>query len=453
MTGLIIIAVAVACVWGMVIYLRGGLLGGCLLVLLAATCFSWDFYVLRLGPAPLTADRVLWIVLLGQYFVWRRRGWAEPKRLGKPELLLLALVGVLTLSTFTHDWQTDGYEPVAGLILRYLMPLGLYWVARNMRLDQRHALWLFGCLGVFGAYLAVVTIAENFEVWWLVWPKYIYTSTSNTKLEFIGRGRGPLLNPIVNGFQIAVCLAAGLMFWPRVKRSARLGLAAYAGLLAFAIACTLTRSAWIGGALALAVVTALTLPGYWRVPLLGGGLIASIVLVAVFWQQLVAFKRDRDLTAQETASSVSLRPILAVVAWNMFQDKPLLGHGFSQYKDVHKNYLADRSTSLILEKGRGYEPHNLLLSILTETGLVGLTLYLALMALWFRDAWRLWQRRDGPLWARQIGLLWLALMAALLPNAMFHDMSLVPMSHLLLFFVSGLVASLQLPSAAAPPQG
>jgi hypothetical protein len=70
----IIAASAVALlVWGAVVFLRGGLLAGCLTVLLAATVFGDYFFNVPTGVMPLTIDRVLWAVLLVQYVVWRRR--------------------------------------------------------------------------------------------------------------------------------------------------------------------------------------------------------------------------------------------------------------------------------------------------------------------------------------------------------------------------------------------
>ena len=122
-------------------------------------------------------------------------------------------------------------------------------------------------------------------------------------------------------------------------------------------------------------------------------------------ERILAFKRDDALSARETAESVKLRPILARIAWNMYCDRPMLGCGYGQYAREHVNYLADRSTDLPLERARGYIPHNVVFSLLTETGLVGLGLFAAMLFYWACDAWRLWSDVTGPLWARQQGLL------------------------------------------------
>jgi hypothetical protein len=71
-----------------------------------------------------------------------------------------------------------------------------------------------------------------------------------------------------------------------------------------------------------------------------------------------------------------------------------------------------------------------------------------LLIVWGRGAWRLWRTPNAPLWARQQGLLFLAFLGGYLPNAMFHDLSIIPMVNMLLFFLAGVTESLR-PSASA----
>jgi O-antigen ligase len=163
----------------------------------------------------------------------------------------------------------------------------------------------------------------------------------------------------------------------------------------------------------------------------------------------MAFKRDEGLSAQEAAESVNLRPILAVVAWNMFLDRPLLGCGFGHYRDEFVAYLDDRTTELPLEKARPYVQHNVFLAQLAEIGVAGAGLFVALLAAWLIDAWRLWRSPSAPLWARQQGLLFLATIGSYLPNAMFHDLSIIPMVNMALFFLAGLTSGLSREAQAA----
>jgi O-antigen ligase len=451
MESLFVVAGIVAVVWGAVVFLRGGLMGGCLAVLLAGACFGVKFFKIEIGPLPLTADRVLLVLLVGQYVLWRRWGLANPKPFGKPEILLLAFLGFLTASTFTSDWTADNYQPVSRLILAYLMPAALYWIARQSKVSERSVLAVFGCFAIFGIYLALTSLAEYFQEWSLVFPRYIATSAEGaTDAEFVGRARGPFLNPIANGILLATCLGGLLMWWPRLRRPGQLILSATTVLFLGAIYFSLTRSVWMGGILVLALAVGLALPWSWRLPLLGGGLAAAVLLAATNWESLVAFKRDRDLGAEKTAESVELRPILAMVTWHMFLDRPLFGCGYAQYGTESNNYVSDRSTDLPLEKARGYIPHNVAFSLLAETGLVGFGLFAAMLFYWTRDAWRLWNHAALPLWARQQGLLFLIAIAVYLINGMFHEVSVMSMTNMTLFFLAGVTAGLR-PLTTADP--
>jgi O-antigen ligase len=299
---------------------------------------------------------------------------------------------------------------------------------------------MFTCLGVFGLYLALTAVAEANQWWALVYPRYIGSTEHG---EFLGRARGPLLNPSGLGMLLCLCLAGALMWWPRLHRAGRALLVVASLTVGLGIYYTLTRSVWLGTGLGLLVLVGLTIPRSWRVPVLGGLVLIAAVVGATQWDRILAFKRDRDLSARQTLESVKLRPVLAVVAWNMFLDRPLLGCGFGQYRDQSAFYLADRSSGLRLEEARPYAQHNVFLSLLVETGLVGMGLFGVLLALWIRDAWRLWRSPTAPRWVRQVALLLLVFLANYLANGMVHDVSLIFVIHMFLFFTAGITAGLR----------
>jgi O-antigen ligase len=426
---------AVALVWGAVLLRAGGLLAGCLVVLLAGICFGHPFFNVSVGPLPVTGDRILLGVLFGLTLVYRRWGWTDPKPCTKADWSLMGLFLVLVVSTLSHDWHINKSQPLANLLFLYLLPLVLYWIARQVQVTER-AIWaMFLTMAVFGVYLAVTAVAETHQVWALVYPRYI---ASPDFLEFFGRGRGPLLNPAGSGILQGLCLLAALMLWRRLNRRGQLLLLAVTPLFAWGIYSTFTRSAWMGAALGILVVVGLTLPRAWRTAVIGSVVLVSLPVIAMNWESLLSFKRDKSLSAAEAAESARLRPILATVAWHMFQDRPLLGCGFGQYLIECRPYLSDRSTDLPLEKVRPYVQHNVLLALLAETGLVGMSLFSAAMFYWLREAWRLWQAENVPASFRELGLLFMAFVGVWFPNAMFQDVSIIPMINMLLLFLAGL---------------
>ncbi|HEX4144077.1 MAG TPA: O-antigen ligase family protein [Pirellulales bacterium] len=427
-------------VWGAVLLRRGGLLGGALVVLLAGVCFSHPFFNLPLGPLPLTIDRVLLVGLVTATIICRRFGWTRPKPMTPADWALAAFVGVLIASTLTHDWQANKMQPVAQVLFFFLMPVAMYWVVRQMPISDRALEWMYVALGMFGIYLALTSLAEVRQMWAFVFPRYI---GSTEYVEFYGRGRGPLLNPAGSGIVQGLCLLGMLMRWPRASRLGQLFIVALFPLYAWGIYSTFTRSAWLGLALGLMVVLAFSLSRVWRTAVIGTLVLATLPLVALNWERLMSFKRDKELSAAEAAESAKLRPILAVIAWHMFLDRPLLGSGYGQYQTESLAYLSDRSIDLPLEKARPYVQHNVFLALAVDTGLVGMGLFVAMLLLWMRMAWRLWCTHEAPPAARQFGLMFLAFVGVWFPNAMFQDVLMIPMANMLLVFLAGLVVNLE----------
>ncbi len=393
---------------------------------------------------PLTSDRVLWALLMVQLVVWWRLGLTASHRIGRAEVVLLAFIASLAASVALHDWTVDHNQPLSQFVFYYLMPLGIYWVGWQARISERGLKIMFALFGLFGVYLALMAIAERFQLTALVFPHYIISSRYE---EFFGRARGPLLNPMANGMLLGICLGAGLMAWPRALRWGQLVLIAFAGLLCCGIACTMMRSDWIGGALGLGLILFLTMPRLYRPWFLAAAVLGSALLVTGEWTNFLEFKRDKYVSAEDTASSVKLRPILVAIAWDMFRDRPLFGCGFGHYPDEHIKYLSDRDTDLPKEKARGYIQHNVWLALLTETGLIGVSLFTLLIILWLQCAWRLWRSDRAPLWMRQQGLLFFVAAANYFVNAMFHDMSIIPMVNMFLFFLAGVTVNVQTQAA------
>ena len=150
----------------------------------------------------------------------------------------------------------------------------------------------------------------------------------------------------------------------------------YALLFLAAIYATLTRSVWMSGMLTLALVVGLAIPWNWRLPILGVGLLLAGAVFPRNGSDWWTFKRDRNLSAEKTAESVELRPCWPKSPGICFSIIRFSAADTRNTRREHVNYLSDRSSELVLEKGRGYIPHNVVFSLLTETGLIGLGMFL-----------------------------------------------------------------------------
>ena len=433
---------AAAVIWLTLLVRLVGVYGGCLVLVVVASCFGYDFYHVKVGPLPLSADRVMVGLLVGLFVVQRAMRIIPAKPLDKSDLLFGAYLAALTINTLLHEWWWRDSLPLAHLMFLYCCPAPVYWLMRQSAVNEQRIGILFGVLALFGVYLGLTAVAEVSQVYAVVFPRYIVDAPFT---EWMGRARGPFLNPTTNGMYLSASLFAWAMFWPRARGLGRIAVLAGMAIVLLGISCTLTRSCWLGAAVGLVLIGLAAVPRTIKIPaVLLGGLVA-LLLLTVGGDNWQSFKRDKNVSQFHMEQSAKLRPILAAVAWRIFLDYPVFGCGYGQYKRVDVDYLRDPTSELPLEEARKYVQHNLFLAILVETGLLGLALYLATLSCWVWRGWQLWQNQHAPLRERQVGLLLLAVMAQWVLNGMFHDVALATNANLLLFLIAGTALGVPVP--------
>lgn len=407
-------------------------------VILIGSVFGREFASVNLGPLPLTLDRILWGGMLIQFvaLVFLRR--IQPLPINTTDLLVIGLMITLTLSTITHDFKYRDNLPLTRLLFFNVMPFGIYFVARHSPIGERQLRWLlFGCSG-FAVYLSATAIAE-----WRDWPQVVFPAyiMDSSFVEFLGRARGPFLNPVVCGIFQIIGVVANLVIWRHVGVRGRILIGLFLPLFLVGVFATFTRSIWLSLAAGVAMTLWLTANWKQRGALLIAGAIAAAVFITVFADDIASFKRDKNVSESDMAESVQLRPLLAEVALNMFIDKPIFGHGFGQYTKAKRLYH-QQVTDQPLKKVIPYMQHNVVLSYLTETGLVGTGLLLGIMAVFAMNALRLFHKSARNSCQRGIALLGLNTLLAYFVNGMFHDVSIMPIIGSLFYFMLGLTSHL-----------
>ncbi len=411
MLAIYIILVLAAIVWGAVYVRDGALWFGGLLFLVVGFCFGRSFTHFTLGSVPMTLDRLVMGGLLLAYVLQRFLRRCDPKPPTWADLAMFAFAGLLVVSTFTHEWlvvDAHNTSPVWRLVAGFLMPIGLFWIARQSLLDNRGLGVIYGFLTLFGMYIAFTAIAEGTQQWWLVYPQYI--ADPKVGIHF-GRARGAALQSQSLGLYLDVLLLCAWAWRPYLGRLGRSLLVLLVPAFLAAIVLTYTRCVWIGLVLGGMVVLWFSLQKSWR-PLLVLALLSMGLAATVYREQLVSL--DREGGSEASRSSVAGRGAYTYVSWKMFLDRPLLGVGYGQFISSATDYLADRDVDLNLNDIRWQPNHNTFLMLLTETGLIGMGLFLSVLAGWTIMAWRLWRSEDAPEWARRQGLLLLGVLGAYL---------------------------------------
>ncbi len=422
------------------------------MLIVVAYALGHDFWNIRIGPIPITLDRLLLVGLLAMFAYQWRLGRITIRPFTAADWMLAAMLALFVASaTFSGQPEiTDGVTSKWGrLITGFLLPGVLYAIIRQLDITRRQWSRLLAALVVLGIYLAFTGAFEVTGNWSLVFPRYI--ANPNLGIHF-GRARGPELNAVSLGLYLTACLlAAWTLFYLAGRRSHQLLLLVVMPLMAFGVLFTFTRSTWIGLAASAIVVAAHSIPRQWRVPAVVGAALVGLVVVTASWGQLIGLKREG--TVEDSEHSVDQRESFTYVSWQMFCDHPILGVGFGRFYDQKLPYLSDRSQNFELESLRPLHHHNTLLSVLTETGLVGLAAFVGVFAFWIRCAWRLTVGAGSSNWVRAQGILMLALIANFMCSAVFHDLTLLASQELLLFTFAAITVNLhqRLPSRPSGP--
>lgn len=435
---IVILGALSLCPWAIKLISRSAIIPVGVAVLCAGVVVGPMFFSFKLGM-QMSIDRLLLLTMLATWFV---RHWTIV--LGSPKIVRVdVLMGCLAAWLLVSAIPTVAPSGVETPISRWLtfiaIPLVMYVIARLTPLTLRDCGWLLKAMVGLGCYLAVIGILEVTGLHGLVFPRYIVDPTN---WEFLGRARGPLLNPTGNGTVLAIGFAAALAgFMQAIDKQSKVNYAIASALIGIGLVATLTRSVWIGGML-VGLIVALTydrrlLPS---VGFFGLGAIVLFVTVGSL-DGLIALKRDQHLSSADSEKSLRLRPILAIVAVEMFKDSPLRGHGYGGYFTSSLPYFQDRSHEAALDSVRPYMQHNILLSLLVDSGLIAVCLFMAWLGMTARTAWKLGNDAARPPEIRALGTVMNCAFAAYMFNGMFHDVSVIPMLNNFVFFLAGVTTT------------
>jgi len=423
-------------IWMIPIIQSGRLFAIALLVLAVGTIFGPSFFSVDHG-IQISIDRILWVAMWCMAAIGWRMGYTRFPQLNRIDLLVLGIALWFLVSSLRGGPLSTRDEPIGQWLFYIMMPISMYGIARLIEINERDVRWMWAGSIAMGIYLAGTAVCEMAGVHWLVFPQFIRDSDS---WEFFGRGRGPLLNPSGNGFLMSISLVAAVIGFIYSGRRGKLVYPIIGIVVLCGVYATLTRSAWLGACVAASSVILLYAPRWARVLGLAAVVLVGGASVAGFKDQLIRMKRDKHLSAAASEKSIKLRPLLAIVAWEMFQDRPIIGHGYGQYEEHRDPYHNDASYGLPLKQARHFIQHNILLSVLVDTGLVGLTLFVGWLITLAGVGWRL-AREAGADQRRWVGLMLLGTMAAYLTNGMFQDVTVIPMVHMYVFFIAGVAVT------------
>lgn len=383
----------------------------------------------------------LFIVVLGMMWMTMWVLGRTSLRFVKPVLPLMAAI----LGYFTLSAAVTGFKSVAVASVHYRL-IGGYWFAFAMFFFVLHAIrqerdirLVLVFLFVTGLYLTFTGWCEHFKIWSLVFPRYIADPSIGIHW---GRVRGPFVVSATMGLALSFCFFSNLVFARRFVGPARWPVYLAALAMLPPIFWTQTRSVWLGFLVGAIIWVVFNRQQRSRTATIA---ILSALAVAVLVFNFENFSSsERSRGGVTDVEPVYLRLGLAMITWDMFLDRPLLGVGFGHFRDVAPTYARDVSSPFYQFASPAME-HNSFLSILADTGVVGLALYVGLLIALLRMSVRLYRNlpmKGTGLICRDVVVMYWVLAAVYLADAMFRETSVHPFTNSIFFGISGIIAAL-----------
>jgi putative inorganic carbon (hco3(-)) transporter len=333
------------------------------------TCALAPAYTIRwhLGPLPTTLleDAILITAAAFAYESWRDRVWPVWRTPVIIPALVFLVAGAISVVV------APDRRAALGLYRAYMIePIVFALIAINVVTSTQRALWIVYGLAAGGI---VAGLANSFVVVQAL-RHHAYDVVNTPPVVIYNTANAVAL------FLVPLIAFAGAVALHWKNRSTQLVAGGIAALGAVAVLLSFSR----GGYLALAAVAiglALSHRRRWR--LLAGGAVCAAALM------VVPTIRHRVLTEIDLSNGHNTlvgRFHLWSVTLQMLRTKPIFGAGLSGFATAIGPYWNQTNID------RYTYPHNIVLNFWTETGLLGVASFGAILVIALVMAWRVWTR-------------------------------------------------------------
>ena len=321
-------------------------------------------------------------ILVGLYLSWFYRVVVSreqsPLRLNRLDFLILWFVVAYLLASIGSEDAVVSLSATEFLVKHVLF---YFYLSRN--LEERHLPWMLAAFA-FTIFLEAALGSYQFTTGRLIGIALDKGAGSSTTLtaeyvipgtEGYHRATGTCYDSHILGHLLGIILAFPLVLFltPRLRPVLRLGCMAAAGTAVLVILESMSRSAWLGSAIAVTIGIVLIIT-VWQERQVVPALAIGVVLVAAGAPFIASFVYARF--ANSPVGTLTLRLDQYVVAWDVLTHYPLFGVGPGNWINVFPHYdflslAGNRNNNMV---------HNVILWLATEVGIFGLTAYLGTVA-------------------------------------------------------------------------
>jgi O-antigen ligase len=322
------------------------------------------------------------------------------------------------------------------IVTAAVIPFVMFVVGRYTFDRERAVRLLLWTIQLMAAYSAAVSIMKFTGPTGWVWPRFIVDGSRFAEDEtWADRAVGVFNQPVVNGMTMALGFAVAMLLASR--RSEPIPLRVLSMLIGvacgFGVYLTHTRAAWLSGAVVL-VVGALLAKGYRRGFI--SGLLIAVGVIALNWSVFTSSDRNAGGVASESELNDRLN-LIGTALW-AGMEKPIAGWGIQRFQVVNTFHHQQWAPDIPWMHGYGIVSHSNEFGILVELGLIGLALWVAIVAL---IAYRLWDAYrtlpDGDLCGRPLVIIAVIALAIMLCTGLTVDLRLFDFPTATVFLLVG----------------
>jgi len=387
---------------------------------------------------------VLWLLVLWALRLLMRRDqlrgpWLLDVLLLAHTAYVLANVMYIGNKIRLHEWTMSSVSPFLG-----------YLIGKQVMYRDRDVRFLFIFMFLVILYYDVQSIAQKYNLTFLIWPKAILNLELGLWPE--GRSRGPFRHPPLFGQMIAMFMYVQFCFFFRFKtRAAKalvLGTLVATGL---ALLFTYTRAPWIAAAAGV-LTLAILRPRYRQLIAAIGVVLAVAIFIGAFHfanSELLQSRVGNTQTFENRLAAMS-------AAFRMWRDYPLFGIGYYNWEEFYPQYRRGEHIFLYgyvsRYAGKGIVVHDIFWGRLAEEGLISVSLLLAASAIVYFRLRYLWSRVTDTAWLNRDGLaVFAAIFVCYLVGGMAIDFRYFDLVNAVPYMFAGILMGYQVPEHRPEP--
>gem|GEM_PF-4098287 len=352
-------------------------------------------------PVPVLPDffpeRAIWVIMFFFFFIEvmiKRMKIMKPS----PAEVLMVAFSLLALSSMAMTGKLYSYEKgitLGNFLSGFGIPFSVFFIAKNVMYDERRVKKMFVFFLIIGFYLGITGIFEHYNLSQFVFPSVIMSSIKGSQVG-LGAARGPFLNNAINGMVVLMILVIAVyMYYYFLKGKWRFIVGIDIMIMLVCLVFTLSRATWLA-AIFVSILFFKHFPKTRKHVLFGGLIVISFLMLSYNYGMLKPYEKGlqsdmpfMELTTKKLMTTQPIYQRIGIMAASLsaIYEKPFLGHGYATFVDAVKPHFRRIKNMPYYEIPTN---HNVWLGIAVELGLIGLIIYLAILAEVFRVSLRLY---------------------------------------------------------------